>query len=129
MDCDFHVLWLVLVRSIRLLAKRERGNVMKCACAVLLGVFLFLLGAVFGVFTNVTIFQPQVKGSYRFGNDLFVTYSRNPIAGTFVKRDLSLALSEDSWVEYCQNGGYSSKEREMEMHGRKSNIRPKRGRA
>lgn len=98
----------------------------KCIVCCFCSFLIFFLGIVFGVTTNLTIFQPVVITAYRVENNLVVEYARNPITGVFrIERNLELALSENFWIDNCGYGGYETKERQKEMRGTKRNFEPK----
>ena len=67
-----------------------------------LGVILFISGIVIGVWSNLSIFCPQVFGSARVDNALVVNYTRSPFTAMFAKRDLTLGLNKEAWVDMCR---------------------------
>lgn len=98
----------------------------KCIVCIVCSCFIFFLGLVFGVWSNLTVFQPVTENAVRDGNALHIIYKRNPYVGILgVKRSLKLALSEDFWVDSCGYGGYSTPKRQKEMRGVKRNFEPK----
>lgn len=66
-------------------------------------VFSVIAGTFYiGAITGQGLLWSNLQSVYRGGNNLYVTYTRNPFISPFMKNNLSLALGKEHWDQMCQ---------------------------